>query len=75
MTKIVPTLELEELVKNVFENYVTFSSDDDDTTKKLKEVITGQLIDNTDNEDVKHWVKVGLAKRAVSYLEQIQDMV
>lgn len=75
MTKIVTTLELEELVEDMFENYVTFTSDNDDTTKKLKEVIGEQLVDKTDVVDIKHWVKEGLAKRAASYLEQIQKMV
>ena len=75
MTKIVTTLELEELVEDMFENYVTLSSDDRDTTEKLKEVIGHELIQKADIEDIKHWVKEGLAKRAASYLEQIQDMV
>ena len=75
MTKIVPTLELEELVEDMFENYVTFTSDDEYTLEKLKEIIGEQLVDKTDVVDIEHWVKEGLAKRAASYLEQIQKMV
>lgn len=75
MTKIVTTLELEELVEDMFDNYITLSSDDMDTTEKLKEVIGHELIHKADIEDIKHWVKEGLAKRAASYLEQIQDMM
>lgn len=75
MAKIAPTLDLEELVADMFENYITFTSDDEYTTEKLKEIIGEQLIDKTDNVDIKHWVKEGLAKRAASYLEQIQSMI